>query len=405
MKEKVFFVCASEDWSVKERTVVKDMLVSKQQGREVYLFALKDSFLDMKATSFGIPVVHFFGKLNTNILKWKRLTILKQQINKLNIDIVHCYNDNLVWPLAFFLRRKPYIPLILSSFNRIKKGHKSLIYRTLSGRIDLVINYYKVHQNNIIEKLGIPALKVKHEDFPINSDISVKLTRQRFLKQMGVEDEADIFLIGAFVDVNLKSIDSLKPVLKAISVLSKNTNKNFRLILFNEKNWGNSLIYPELLQEIKNLSIEDEIVFYKASSNLKMENENREGQSYVVPYIEDIMPVLDLWMNTNAQDNMDDLTIASLIQGLPIIGHRSAAMKEFLYNYPECGESYKFEDARELKDKVLKILENEKVYRKNIKKVIDELEVRGNFKDYSFRLSDLYMSALRKRQRFYAKKK
>ena len=56
-----------------------------------------------------------------------------------------------------------------------------------------------------------------------------------------------------------------------------------------------------------------------------------------------------------------DILIASLLEK-PVIVPRTASRQRLIEKYNSIGETYHFEDARELKDKIVKILLNEQVY-------------------------------------------
>ena len=125
VNKNFLFIGLSDRWGTKERSILRDCLMAKEAGANVYLYCHKDSFLSEKAKSLGIDLVFHKGKFYTKFVQWHKLRALKKLIIDLKIDLIHCYNIKILWPIAFFIRRKHHISLVLTQGNEIQKFYRN----------------------------------------------------------------------------------------------------------------------------------------------------------------------------------------------------------------------------------------------------------------------------------------
>ena len=168
LKDKSFlFVCLSYKWGERERKVISDILCAIEAGASVHLYVLRDSSLAIKAKELNIPVTYHQGAISISFIKWRKLKTIRKLMTNYSVDVVHCYSINVLWPLSYFLKSKPLIPLILSLVKPLRKSYRSFWYRPLSRRIDQVLVTHQDLSENVYGFLGIlaPRMLIRQSDF------------------------------------------------------------------------------------------------------------------------------------------------------------------------------------------------------------------------------------------------
>lgn len=120
-RKRAVYICPTDTWGTRERTVLKDALIAMSKGLEPHIYCLKDSFLDLVAKEKNLKVIHHYGKVYTRFFKWYKLIGLGKIVRDDDIAFVHCYHLNFLWPISFFLKSKPEIPLFFTTHREIKK--------------------------------------------------------------------------------------------------------------------------------------------------------------------------------------------------------------------------------------------------------------------------------------------
>ena len=175
-RNKAIYICPSDLWGARERTVLRDALISKENGLEACIYCLKDSFLDNAAKEKELHVIHHYGKVQTRFFKWYKLFGLGQIVRANDVAFVHCYHLNFLWPLSFFLKSKPEIPLFFTTHREIIKKYTEIYHKTLLSRVDQFFVNSEGLNSNLIVHLDVPPRKIKVLGFG-NEQVSVSRPR------------------------------------------------------------------------------------------------------------------------------------------------------------------------------------------------------------------------------------
>ena len=113
-QKNFFLIGLSFDWNSIERTVIADARAIMNAGGNVHLYTFRDSHLDRQAKKWKIICHYHQGAVATKIFKWNKLKAVAKLIRNNQIDLVHCYDIKILWPLCYFLRADSLTPLVLT---------------------------------------------------------------------------------------------------------------------------------------------------------------------------------------------------------------------------------------------------------------------------------------------------
>lgn len=351
--------------------------MAKRAGANVYLYCHRDSFLSKKAKQNGVELVFHKGKFYTKLVQWYKLRALKKLINDLKIDLIHCYNIKILWPIAFFIRRKHKISLILTQGNEVQKFYRNFYYRPLSSRIDQVLLPMQEMVENIWGHLGVPPRKIKF----IGMGCEQVIEKDKGKSPFGFSGER--WCIGT----NLSGLETntrfLNTLFNAFQVLTQKglDNKNYTLVLMCEKDWGEFVLTDELKREVTDRGLEQNIAFYRPENFSKS------------------LEQMDLWVGLSRREDIEDYSIQSLLSGVPVVMPRSSASMEVIRELGTVAETYKRDDSRELREKVEKLLVNLDTYKKSLNRSTDKIKEDHGVDLYESKLISLYSKVIRRRER------
>ena len=109
---------------------------------------------------------------------------------------------------------------------------------------------------------------------------------------------------------------------------------------------------------------------------------------------------VDVFVSTSFEEPFNDYEIMALLSHVPVIFPRTASRQSILLKYKWVGESYYFEDARELKSKLLKLLINEQVYLNELQESHEQIKDLHGIEAYAQRVSGFYERLYAKRLRY-----
>ncbi len=371
--------------------------MAREAGHTPIIYTLRDSILDIEAKKQKFETLYHTGRVQTSFVRWHKLRNLPSILRSKDIQIVHCYALNFMWPMAFFLRGMPHIPLFLTQSREVKKRYRSFLYRLLSSRIDQVFIPFSPLAKNVKGQLGVPSKKIISLGYGVDSVKSdrseidnLKQTWQKGIEvapldgEQAEENPVDTWSVGAYVPMHLKDIETLKTIVYATMGMDQKLpeSKTIRLIFYNEKNWSETLIYPDLIRFVKDLGVEELIHFYSG-----------------VP-VETFQQAVDVWLASTAQEQLDDLSIQAIMQGIPILVPRSISSMEIFRLYGPIGESFKRDDPRQLRDQCLKILFEKKHYTRLLKNALPKFQASFGPENYSQTLLHFYLHSAQVRKRY-----
>ena len=373
----IFFLGLSFRWGSLERMILKDCLLARDAGAKVYLYCYKNSLLEERAMAEGITTIHHHGKVHTKIFQWNKLKVLTRLFRELNVNLVHCYDIKILWPISFFLRANPLVPLVFTQGFELRKFYRAFWFKPLVSRVDQVFLPTIGLEENVWGHLGIPPRKVdligmacpagEHRECP---KPPFRYTEERW-----------------YIGTNLTGLETntkfLNTIFHAFQVLLQNKleEKGFTLVLALERPWSEFGLNDELKRQVKDMGIEEYVAFVGPVS------------------MEEIQRHVDVWVGQSRREDLEDYTVESLLNGRPVVMPRSVASMETLRELGRVGETYKRDDSRELREKITKILLNLETYEGNLHKANQPLRDRYGDRTYAENLIKIYYNLLNRRKR------
>lgn len=378
----IFFFALTKRWGTKERFIINDCLHAKEAGARVYLYCYKKSYIEQIAKLNGIETLYHRGKVYTKVLQWHKLRGISKTLKDLKISIVHCYDVSLLWPLTYFLRSMPLVPLVFTQETELEKFYRDFYFRPLIARIDQVFVPMTQLLDNVLGHLNFPLRKMKLIGMGVTQK---KIERP---KSLPFSFEGTRFCIGTNlngIETNTKFLDTL---FHSLNVLVKKGvgPKGITLILFCERPWNEFHLTDELKRKLTDLGLEENVAF-ATSDNLA------ENQSLV-----------DLWVSLVRRETLEDYAIQAIVNGVPVLLPRTALAVDLVSDFGRIGETYRSHDSRELREKLAKILLNLDTYKKNIEKAKAPLLDTHGRDAYRKMLVNQYAKLIEKRERLARKK-
>ncbi|ATH06923.1 hypothetical protein BIY24_02920 [Halobacteriovorax marinus] len=372
-QQNILYVCLGSKWGTRERMALKDCLIARETGHNVFLYCLRDSFINLKAKQLGIDCLFHVGSISLNFLKWHRLNAFVQYLTKFNITLVHCYDISFLWPASFYLKRKPKVSLVFTFNHEIKKFYKRFWHRNLIRRIDQVFLPVKEMADGVHGHLEVPIRKFEYTGLGVGKNV----TSQASDKSSGA------WFIGCAVGGHEKEIDFLKPAISAISSLNTKSSltKKVKLLIYSEVSWDKFLLQDEVREFIAAVSANDH-VFLEFTDDLTSACQK-----------------VDAWLGLDTKIPIEDLLINSLLNDTPTLAPRTYATKELFRKRGRLGETYKSGDAREIREKIEKILSTYTDYITRIERGRGGLISDFGFEFYKNQLLMGYQKILTKRER------
>jgi len=373
------FVGLSYDWSVRERQIISDMLCAREKGANVHLYALRDSGLASRAKELGFSCSFHQGVLSKSFIKWKRLKAVSKLINHYRIDIVHCYDIDVLWPLSYILKSKPVIPLILSLSSSLNRSYRGIWYGPLSRRLDQVIVTHDDMSENVYGFLGIPPIKVKAQNLGV--DIS---TRDHPREKPFFKISEDRFYLGTHLSGLETSTTFLDPLFYALKTLTTQKDilgREMTCVLGSNKNWRECLVTEEVRRKVKDWGLEDYVAFMGPCNVTELQLD------------------VDVWVDLQSESQLSDTWISSLVLGTPLIAPRTGGSMELMKSYPGSMELYRFGDTRDLRSKLEKILVKLDSYESSLLSYREELDDQFSIEQFRREMGFRYEKLIKRRKR------
>ena len=363
--QNILYISLSHEWSSRERGILKDGIIIKENGRTPFLYCYKNSPIERKAFIKGIKTIHP-GKAFSGLFKWRMFLTLPQIVKKFNIDLIHFYQIEFVWSLCFFLYRFIEIPLVLTQCSGIKKFYTNIFYRTLAYRIDLFLCPFVGLKQNISSHLMVRSKKITYCGlaplFTSILDYSEKIP----------EKEKSGLLMGVFFHGDKNEEYHIRVLFRALAVFNEEMNQSVFLELISETSWKKNPSY----QLYRELSWEYQIGNW---ISFKKNNSLHKAPSH-----------FDLWLELPHREDLEHCTFWAILSNTPVLVPRTASSMELFESYGRAGEYYKSDDGREFWQKGLQMLQNIDFYKKELVKTSEKMRKSCDESEYSKRILKLY---------------
>lgn len=383
MNRNILYIVPTNKWTTRERVALKDMLIAKESGYQVFLSTYLDSHFALVAKGLGIEVFsikdHFLNKLT----KFHKHYPVGAVLQKFKIDIVHCYDFNFLFSMAFQLRSYNLTSLVITQDHTVDKPLQRFLYRPLISRIDFLILLNKHLRNDVVGNLGLPLKKLEYFGMGIKSldPINPKVIDFNFQLYQ------DYFLAGTFVSPELSDLTQIEPLLYALKVLNQNAMGGTlsKLVLITDVDFIKLKIIKELRDKVSELEIGDDVLFVSTKD------------------IDGVMTKLSMWISNAPDELIEDYSVLAINHDVPVMMGRNFCSKEMLMEFEGIGESYKLHDARELREKWSRVVLGKGIFKDKVRLFKFFIEKEHDFNLYRQDLLALYGKMTLRRARVFNK--
>lgn len=385
MKKRLLYVlqvCQSLSWGTTERICLKEALLLKSQGHEVFLCCVKDAPISEMARKAGLNCIHL--ALNRlGLLAISQAPPLKNKIKNFEIQIVHNYSFDNTWAICYMLRDLPTIPLVMSHYFYPRQFLKFPLYKALTSRIDKIFSSSRDMCEDISMILRVPKHRFEEMSF-CYSDHQYSGTFIKNPKQ---------FQIGMMVDWEHDQEDTFSHIFDALFILNSNSpGVNTILELFTNRNFEEHVLF----QSLKKLALKHNVSDWVRFHGL---------QDYVYTPKD-----IDLWFSFHGENERDrgpiedinDQVIEALGRNIPVLMARNGGSMELAKTIGDKVEIYRPFEARDL---ALKIIQIQTVYQKDKSNESTDL-IQSLFSPdaHLHRLVSTYQHLIAKRENFNRRK-
>ncbi len=380
----ILYLIPTRDWSTKERFAFRDIELAKKNGYNVYLCTYEDSFLATLARELEIEIIPFKEHFLNRVMMFHKHFPLSQVTKRMRIDIVHCYDFNLLLSLSFQLKTANLTALIVTQDHIIDKPLQRFWYRPIISRIDSLILANKNLSQDSLGNLGLPRKKIEYFGLGLKSE----LVPDAGVFALNFDLYKDYFLAGTYVSPTLKDLTILTPLLSALKVLNeKNPGGNkSKLIFISAVEFQSLEILPDVMRLIQEHELQEDVLFVTTKN------------------IVGVISHLDLWISNGALELIEDFAISALVNEVPAIMIRNFCTKDLIEEYEGVGETYKLYDARELRDKWEMIILGNAIFKEKTKLYKYFIEREHSYNGYKTQLLRLYSRATQRRAILFRKK-
>lgn len=370
---KILFICPSSQWGTVERRVINDCHYLRDIGGNPVLYCLKGSPIDREAQKLSLPRHFYKGKKVNKIFDLTYFLDLRNLINENKFDIIHCFSIDFVWTVCLLLMTRPQVPLILT-FNRfLKKPYWGIIEKWLLKRIDLVMTFSGSVRSIILNNLPVDGRKVRVMGAGVEM-IPVK-------KQEGANSQK---VIGCFVSdkSQIENLHAFLFLVQPIFMKLKQGKSNISFMIFSDGPVEEVLDMEETHSLIEQLQLGEALHFVEIQN------------------IQEAIKKMDIYVSLAFNEPFSDLEVMAALGGIPIVVPRTAARRQLLNKLPGIGESFYFQDSRELRDKLLEVLAKYQEHELALEQNFERLNLTHGLDSYVEKVYEQYSRLYSQRMRF-----
>lgn len=336
---RFLYICLGDLWSTRERLMLKDAQVASNMGHIVSIYCLKGTRLEELSLEQGFQVFHHSGKTSFKFFEMRQIFYLNHIIRSFDIDLVHCYESGLLWPLCYFLKKKKEIPLIFTANKKLRSTYRNLWYSSLKNRIDHVLVSSEILIDDVAFDLGLSEKMILPTGLGLAGYCELGWdNRTTYLKRHGIDPTNK--LIGVFIPNDYQPFEKVKTLFYSLIGIREKYEQEVSFFFISSCPWNKHKLYRNIYNMAQEFMLESKIAFC-----------HENGQEVVLHY-------LDLWLSVMDNDTFEDWNILALLHFTPVLFPRCKYSTELLTRYPGCGSSYKLDDPRELAVKAIEILRN-----------------------------------------------
>lgn len=381
----ILYILPTRDWSTKERLAFRDMSLAQKHGYNVFLCTYEGSFLAQAARTIEVNIIPFKEHFLNRFTSFHKHIPIRHINKKAKMDIVHCYDFDLLLSLSLQLKAENLTALVVTMDHTIDQPLQRFWYRPLISRIDSLIVTNKNLTQDAIGNLGLPLKKIEYLGMGIKQEEVVESDSVA----INFDLYKDYFLAGTYMSPAIRNIAKITPLLSALKVLNEKApgGRKSKLLFISAVDFKSIDLLPEVMRQIQEQELQDDVLFVT----------NKD--------IVSVISQLNAWISNGPTELIEDFAISALMNEVPVIIPRNFCAVDLLDEYEGVGETYKLFDARELRDKWEKIILGNAVFREKTKLFKYFVEREHSYKGYKTQLLSLYTRTVQRRSRLFRKKR
>lgn len=381
---KILVVVLSEHFSTIEKRALEDCLMHRDSGMQVKLFCLKKSLIGDWAQKSDIDIIYSNKKAAKREIDFKLLSEISKIVEDFDFDIVHLYSLKHFPVVSVALRRNTLTSLIITTNEALIGYKKNLLYRLLFRRVDSIFCFTERQRDLLCERL--PVHQRKFHLIGMGIDINLENIKK-------IKTNEDEIIIGTFVSPDTQDLSGLKVYLDAIVSLGlavereNSKGKKIKFSLASFLPWREHPMQKALMNELQLRNL-DYIVSLDHIADLKR-------------WVNE----LDLYVNHSLFQAIDYVEIFAQLLNVAVLYPRNGTHANYgLVDQGLIGESYAIGDARELRTKLLKLLDDAPIYQQQFRKMSKSIQEMHTVEGYLAQLTFHYEKLITQRARLSALK-
>ena len=385
----ILFICPGSGWSTRERAALRDIMIARDNGYNVIAYVEEDSLFHQKMKLQNIETFFITPNFLSRLTVFHNHLPVKKIIDERKIDIVHCYDFSYLLSLSFQLQRRVMVSFVLSQDHSVEKQLRSFWYRPIITRIDSLILLNKHLKNDTLGGLQLPLKKIEYFGLPILVEAEPSEEEKSAIVEVQKQFEQydENFLVGAYVSPTSYDLKNLLPLFSALEVLKQKNpaGKISKLVLISHVSFKEIPLFESMAKYIQDHKLENDLIFVTTRN------------------IEAIQRKIKTWVCVDQNDLVEDFAISAILADVPVIFVRNFSSNELVREFQGIGETYKAQDARELREKWEKMLTSNTLYAEKTRVFKYFFEREFSLVNYRNNLLGLYTRIVQRRNRLFKK--
>ncbi|MFZ9002028.1 MAG: glycosyltransferase family 4 protein [Bacteriovoracaceae bacterium] len=331
----ILIICPKKDWDLTSQwayEICKNLL---DLGYKITLVCRENSYLYKKLKKHPIHFIFQQGMISFKFWNWKQLDPVLDSISKDKIHLIHCFDLRYIWPLFFFLRKFPEIPLLHFQGSHVSEKYNKIWHKIIKRRVDHIFVPEKRNMDYLYLQFHIPLRKMTSVGLPLKHRFSEEKDFYHHLDWSlalkADELKANHTLIGLEVSGYAK-MERVQKILKILTLLRDDGlfKRPFILFFASKRDWKEHPLYGPLSRLALETDFKHDIVFYP-SQNLK-----------------GLIKEMDIWLTLDNKTYMNDSVICALENSISVMAPKSEFLLNLAQRWPQHIKGYQLGNGREL---------------------------------------------------------
>lgn len=369
----VLFICPSDEWGTLERRVINDCHYLRDIGGSPVLYCTKGSPIDREAQKLSLPRQFYKGKKVNRIFDLTYFIDIKKVIKENKFDIVHCFSLDYVWTLCFLLMTQPQLPLFLT-FNRfLEKNYNGFVEKWLFKRVDLIMTFSSNIRSVVLNNLPVIPRKVH----VVGAGVELYNVKKD-------EKDESQKVIGCFVTskTQFENLNAFLYLIKPMRGLGPKSSQQLKFLIYSDRSMEEYFDVEKINELIDQLGVRKHVFFVETQRP------------------DEAIRKMDIYVSLSFDEPFCDLEIVSTLLGVPIVAPRTPSRRQLIGKLPGIGHTFYFQDSRELRSQIEKILTNESKYKSSLGENFERLNLTHGLDNYVEKVYGHYVRLYSQRLRF-----